>query len=212
MLLTFRPLKLRPPEWKTPPAGGPFKASWTSTMGLLDRELRYLGASEPVLQVDADAGQIRLDGMLRADARVNHPGVILSFETKKHGTLTYPCCAFGGWYQHPGWQMNTRAIALGLEALRKVERYGIAERGQQYAGWAELPSGIALGRSMTVEEAARFIADHSGQDWSDDVLEDPSFALSLFRDAAKLHHPDQGGDPETFRKLVGARDLLEATA
>jgi hypothetical protein len=33
------------------------------------------------------------------------------------------------------WQDNLRAVALGLEALRRVERYGIAQRGEQYAGW-----------------------------------------------------------------------------
>jgi hypothetical protein len=41
----------------------------------------------------------------------------------------------------PSWQDNLRAIALGLEALRKVERYGIANRGEQYAGWAQLTAG-----------------------------------------------------------------------
>jgi hypothetical protein len=33
------------------------------------------------------------------------------------------------------WQHNVRSIALGLEALRAVDRYGITRRGQQYAGF-----------------------------------------------------------------------------
>lgn len=33
------------------------------------------------------------------------------------------------------WQHNIRSIALGLEALRAVDRYGISRRGEQYAGF-----------------------------------------------------------------------------
>ena len=44
------------------------------------------------------------------------------------------CCVF--------WQHNLRSIALGLEALRAVDRYGISRRGQQYAGFrAALTTG-----------------------------------------------------------------------
>jgi hypothetical protein len=42
------------------------------------------------------------------------------------------------------WQHNVRSIALGLEALRAVDRYGISRRGEQYAGFrAALTSGGA---------------------------------------------------------------------
>lgn len=37
------------------------------------------------------------------------------------------CCVF--------WQHNVRSIALGLESLRAVDRYGITRRGEQYAGF-----------------------------------------------------------------------------
>ena len=44
------------------------------------------------------------------------------------------CCMF--------WQHNLRSIALGLEALRAVDRYGISRRGEQYAGFrAALTTG-----------------------------------------------------------------------
>lgn len=40
------------------------------------------------------------------------------------------------------WQHNVRSIALGLEALRAVDRYGITKRGEQYAGFTgALPAG-----------------------------------------------------------------------
>jgi hypothetical protein len=42
------------------------------------------------------------------------------------------------------WQHNVRSIALGLEALRAVDRYGISRRGEQYAGYrAALTAGAS---------------------------------------------------------------------
>ncbi len=116
------------------------------------------------------------------------------------------------------WKENLRAIALGLEALRKVERYGIAERGQQYAGYRELPCGIELGRAMTLEEAAEFLIEHGEtggvRATVDEFLDDgpfgPQIRAEYFRAAAKKLHPDAGGDPDLFRKLTEARELVEA--
>lgn len=221
MILTFRPIKVWPDGWQDPRrsrTSSPFRATHSDTLQLLDRELRHLSATSVTLQVDASERDCRLDGQLRSDAKVRHPGVILTIETKKFGTLVYPCDAFIGSYwgsrRLDGWQANLRAIALGLEALRKVERYGIAERGQQYAGYRELPSGIALGTAMTVEDAARLLCDAT----MDEIGEDPreidrvrDVAQSLWREAAKKYHPDVGGDPEVFRRLTAARDLLVAS-
>lgn len=221
MLLTFRPIKVWPEGWQDPHRkrnGSPFASSYQSTLNLLVRELVQLGTVEAMLQVDASERDVRLDGQLRADAKVGHPGVILTVDTKRHGSLVYSCDAFNGGYRWSngshsrtaGWQENLRAVTLGLEALRKVERYGIANRGQQYAGYRELGSGIELGEApMTVEQAARFIAEHASDGgWLSDVAEDPSFALALFKEAAKVLHPDVGGDPELFRRLSRARDVL----
>lgn len=42
------------------------------------------------------------------------------------------------------WRHNVRSIALGLEALRAVDRYGITRKGEQYAGFrAALTAGSA---------------------------------------------------------------------
>jgi hypothetical protein len=139
--------------------------------------------------------------------------VILTFQTRKHGPLTYSTDSFDHWHG------NLRAIALGLDCLRRVERYGIGSKGQQYAGYRELPSGIALGSAMTVEEAARLLAAESGEGWeSEDLLVEVGYGDSdheristAYRMAAKKHHPDNGGDPELFRKLTVARDLLVAS-
>lgn len=212
MTFTFRPVKIWPEDW--PNAHGrscQFSANYSKTLEQLDNELWHLDATDVILQVDATERDCRLDGQLRADAKVGYRGVILSFVTPKFGTLTYPCDTFEGvaYKNIPGWQANLRAITLGLESLRTVERYGIADRGQQYAGYAELPSGIALGSAMTVDEAAEFIGEHAEWQVPFDPTT-PSWVASAFRVAAKKLHPDHGGDPDLFRKLIQAKDLLEA--
>lgn len=217
MILTFSPLKQRPEGWKDHQRWSSFTAPYADTLDKLDRELRFLHARYPILQVDAEPGNIRLDGQLRADAKVRTPGVILSFDTKRFGTLSYPCYAFGtSSWKRPVWQANLRAIALGLEALRKVERYGIAERGQQYAGYAELgQGGIALNAGMTKHQASVILAEaaHDGSDGGDLMFDvdqaDPESVERAFKAAAKRHHPDTGGDPQVFAKITEARELLQ---
>ncbi len=90
-----------------------------------------------MLQIDIREQALRLDGGLRANARpVDFPGVRISFESK-HGPLTYATDT------HEFWQHNVRGIALGLQALRAVDRYGVTKRGEQYTGWKALPAGQA---------------------------------------------------------------------
>lgn len=224
MILTFRPLKNRPDTWRPADAERPasrFDSTYTATLDLLDRELVHLKATAAFLQVDlADpVNGVRVDGQLRANAKVVHPGVILTIETRTHGTLVYPCDRFrGGWGQSgTAWQQNLRAIALGLEALRKVERYGIAERGQQYAGFAELGSGDGMpapmgGGSMSIQDAAEFLSIESGRVVTAEQILNTTVggehAKRAYRVAARKHHPDHGGDGGMFALVREARTVL----
>ena len=84
-------------------------------------------------------------------------------------------------------QDNVRAIALSLEALRAVDRYGVSKRGEQYAGWKQLTTGD----SMSQAEARDLLASYGGE-----------------TEALKKTHPDTGGDVESFRKVQRAREVL----
>jgi hypothetical protein len=159
----------------------PFSATYSATKSLLYREITALGATSAVLQLAVTESDIRLDGDLRANARPTHPGVIVSFESR-HGPLRYACDRF------LTWQDNVRAIALGLESLRRVDRYGIAGRGEQYTGWKALPAGNG---APSPERGRALIARHGG-----------------VRQALHATHPDHGGDPADFADVQAARGAL----
>jgi hypothetical protein len=178
---------------------------WGQTLELFLREVRALGATEWVLMVDVTERDIRLDGQLRADARPASPVVAVAIESPSRGPLLFAC----GRFDH--WQDNARAIALGLEALRKVDRYGITQAAEQYTGFRALPPGVPMPEAkMTVEDAAQFLIEQSeAQDLTpEELVAHPAIVQSLYRRAAMLCHPDAGGLDETFRKLTEARDLL----
>jgi hypothetical protein len=181
-----------------------FRASWPNTIELLWRELRLLDARQVVVQVDVTEGEIRQDGLPRANARPSGPGVILAFESR-HGPLRYACDA----YDH--FQANIRAIALSLEALRAVDRHGITKTGEQYRGWQALPAPTT--GPMSVEAAARFIADHSGGAVTAQQVLDGwhhGQGTTTYRLAAARLHPDRdGGNAELFVRLQEARQVLD---
>jgi hypothetical protein len=172
-----------------------FKAGWSQTMDLLERELFQLNAKNVVLEMNVTEREIRNDGMVRADARPSSPGVVLRF-TGKHGPMTMPCDRF------TDWQANVRAIALSLEALRKVDRYGVTQTGEQYRGWKAIGS---LDGDVTA--AATFISTLAGSAMSA-VRDDQAAFQIAYRAAARKAHPDAGGSHETFITVQRHGDVL----
>lgn len=196
------------PETSDRRSSGAFRASWDDTIKLLLAEVEHLGGTLVVIQVDADASDIRRDGMLRARARVGFPGVKVTFESV-HGPLTYATDVYSQWYTSapPGWQANLRAIALGLEALRAVDRYGITSSGEQYRGWTAIADKPAE-KTMDVGQAADVLAQWMipvcrGQDMRTEAQ-----VARAYRAAVQVHHPDKGGSADAFRLITSARDVL----
>lgn len=211
----IRPLEKWPYEETSPRSAIRFKASWDQTVELLGRETELLGAELVVVQVDVLNGDIRRDGMLTARARVGHPGVIVSFGSF-YGPLSYATDEFLAMWtgDMPSWQANVRAIALSLEALRAVDRYGVTRRGEQYQGWTQLTSRPA---EMTRDQAAEFIAQWAEPDDAGKrfvavgaMLRSPElFVQKLYLRAAKRAHPDlTGDDGDTMARLNQARDII----
>lgn len=198
----FRPVEIWPGN-KTPEherrSRYTFKAKWSSTLDLLERELVYLGAENLVIQCYPKNGMsdIRLDGMMRANAQIVESGVILSFDSK-HGPLSYPCdsCEL--------WQHNIRSIALALEALRSVDRYGVTKRAEQYKGWEKLPAPGAVHEFPSEIEAMMFLSDLLGESISN---EEPELSEAI-RKAKVIAHPDRGGNKKQFKMVVAAEETI----
>lgn len=203
----FRPITQWPGEMKRPSQRkrSTFRASYPATIRGLERELSHLRASKVVIEAALTDGDIRNDGLIRAGSRPSHPGVILSFQAPT-GPLRFPCDTYND------WQENLRAIVLALDALRRVDRYGVTRRGEQYTGWKQLPSGITP--AMTIEQAAEILcglAGQSGDGTRITVIESAKALQGAYRDACKNTHPDlNGGTDGSFKILQEAKRVLDA--
>jgi hypothetical protein len=207
MQYTFRPLG---PWTEANTEGrrsrGTFKATWLDTLRLLLREIAHLDAENVVIQADFREGDRRLDGKgVRADARLPlHPGVRVAFDSR-HGPLTYATdsCEF--------WQHNVRSIALGLEALRAVDRYGVTKRGEQYTGWKQLGADTAapMNGAMTRDEAVELVTLWVDVRPSIFRGTNDDGRRRILRAARAAAHPDRNhGDSAAFLQLENAGRAL----
>ena len=169
-----------------PSRSSPFRAPWQKTVDLLASELKAHDARDAVMEIDVTAGMIRRDGMPQARAVMSTPGVVLSFRASAlegDPQLRYEAAEFFG------WQDNVRALALSLQALRAVSRYGAVKRGEQYVGNHQLTTGSS-GDGDAYH--GRMLIDQAGGSW---------------RRAAAAAHPDAGGEADDFRDVIAARDV-----
>lgn len=205
MTITFHPL-VNWPRTPTPTKErltSPFKAPWMSTVELMQFELAKVNARDVSLFVDTDLRWIRANGWVKADAVVREPGVVLAFTLPAKGRVMMPCDRFNH------WQDNFRAIALSLEALRKMDRYGVTATGEQYSGFRALPAPSQNEERMTPTYARQVLADAAGGGMRPTDLETPEAVTLAFRAAARLHHPDYGGDRVRYELIVEARKALQ---
>lgn len=183
-----------------------FKASWSDTKDLLHAEVAHIKAlrsPRPILELDIDPADLRLDGGLRKGARVRSGAVALSFESKT-GPLIFRCDRMVNSYYSrvEDWQHNVRAIALTLNALRAVDRYGATSSGEQYAGFKQIeaPGASVMDRSTAIQ----VLANAAGLL----VTREPTGA-----DLAKLHRAARrGAHPDMSNGVRAQWDLVEEAA
>lgn len=209
--LQVRPIDHWPRAFTKNRKRGSFTQNYGSIMRALEKELEHLGAKSSVLLVDLREEDIRIDGRPRANAKPSHPGIILVVETRNRGTLRFPCDAYDD------WTSNLRAISLHLDALRRIDRYGVSVSGEQYAGWKALPP--ANGDHRTKDQHAHWLVNFlvKGSDAGAaearanllrDVMIRNDVAESALRDAERKSHPDKGGNASDFHQVQQARKAL----
>lgn len=179
LIYTVRPLSRPVPVSGVDPH---FTAAWRDTQALLEREIWHLGAQRLVIEMAVREQDLRVDGMLRANARPEHQGVAAVLLGTERGDLRLAARLVGsqgGAYEgrEAGWQANVRAIALTLESLRRIERYGTTPENQQYDGFRALPASTS---QTDVDRGRALVAQHGG-----------------YRQARAATHPDAPGGSHT---------------
>jgi hypothetical protein len=211
MILTTRPLTERHWVGVKPRKGSQFTASWRDTLDLLEREVYAIqtrGMDDPILMMDIEESDLRLDGQVRANARPKSDAVALSFESTK-GHLTFRSDRYDskpwGSKMDALWQHNVRAIALTLEALRAVERHGATQSEEQYVGFRQLAAAPAPAPPTSVEAwtTLGIFAGYAGE-----IPPAPEHQERVISMARRGAHPDGHGSDEKFVQFTEALKVV----
>lgn len=176
-----------------------FRVNYEKILDLLEYELGRLRAKSIAIEAGFTYAQLRNDGWPYTSEMPSHPGIILHF-TGSEGPMRFPAATYRD------WQSNLYAIALTLEALRAIDRYGVTVSHQQYVGFMlEAPK-------MNLEQAAKWFTGVSNLGASDGstILHDKDLYVKAFRQTAAQVHPDKrNGDRSQWEILEIARELLD---
>jgi hypothetical protein len=148
----------------------------------LERQLALLGATQPVLSTNMP---LRLDGRPRAEKDPDDPGAAVYFRLNGQPR----CLACDRWARLAD---NIAALAQHVDAVRRIDRYGVGTLDQAFAGYAALP-------------------DNTARDWrtvfgfGDDTLPTWPDVEERFKAAARAAHPDAGGTHEQMARLTEAK-------
>ena len=153
----------------------------------LTRELRLVGASAEILSTNVET---RLDGLPRSgQGEPRDPGAACYFDRGKKPTVL----ACDRWDRVAD---NIAAIAQHIDALRRIERYGVGTLEQAFAGYQALP------------------AHEMPEAWWSVLGVAPEVTLdtveTAYRTLARAAHPDAGGSHERMARLNAARDQARA--
>lgn len=172
--------------------GGSWNRSRPLTFGQasdrLEAEVGRLGAQRPMISSNVEIG---LRGNpLASDAERKHddPGVALYFTLK--GQARCLACDV-----YTTVAANVAAIAAHIDALRRIDRYGVGTLDQAFAGYAPRLQAASL------------------EWWL--VLDVPRTATRgavelAYEKLAKVAHPDRGGSHDAMARLNEARDIAYA--
>jgi hypothetical protein len=158
------------------------------------RELEALGVKH--VQEDAVVStnlRVNMSGIPRGDqGDPSDPRCAVYWELKG----VRQCMAIDQYRRVPD---NLAAIAATLEAMRAIERHGGTEILQRaFTGFAQLPEGSGATIHVSWRARLRF---------RDNQVVTMAEVEESFRVLAKAVHPDQGGNDDSMRALLEARNL-----
>jgi hypothetical protein len=150
----------------------------------LERQLELLGGQNPVLSTNV---RLRLDGRPYSDQEPTDPGAACYFRFKGRATVL----ACDKWTRVAD---NIAALAQHIDALRRIERYGVGTIEQALAGYKALPA----------DTAADWRAVFGFLPGSVPTKDQVDVA---YKRAAREKHPDRGGSEEGMAHINRARDF-----
>jgi hypothetical protein len=186
-----------------------FSAFYATTTDQITSEIDLLGCDRFTVGGFAPATKTRRDGWPAADCRPSHPGVAITF-TCRFGQVTMATDQF------TDWKDNLRGIALTLQSLRAIGRYGTAPKAEQYRGFLPGPAPVAPATALQAIPEALLAAEvllllgEDEEHKAEDLLRDLDLAERTFRRAAIRTHPDQGGTSILFRRAQSAITVLRS--
>lgn len=147
----------------------------------IQEQVRLLGGKELILSTNI---ALRRDGLpYSGQKQPTDCGVAVYFSRKGRPF----CFASDKWLTV---EENLWAICLTIEALRRIERCGVSDMlDRAFTGFLALPA-------PQTEAWWDVLGVPRMSDWED--IQD------AYRELAKVHHPDKGGDKDSFVKIANA--------
>lgn len=201
-VILFRPLRAWP--YRPTPAfqreKWPSKVTLSKAMDSLKQQLRLLGCDRTAyIECDVEERHIRQDGQLYASARAASPGVIVSAKHRRLGHLRWANDHYAS------MEENVRAVALTIQNLRAIDRYGCVRDNEQFTGFKALPEKTS--QTLSRDAAIGILARHAGVHVSADATADQ--LLHVYRAARSRTHPDRnGGQQAEFDAVQAAASVL----
>ena len=148
----------------------------------LEDQIERLGGTDAILSTNQ---RLRMDGRPKQnEGEPGDVGAAVYFKLKGKPR----CLACDRWDRVAD---NVAALAAHIDAIRRIDRYGVGTLEQAFAGYAALPPAGSDWRSV-------FDLNNGGP-------VTPAEIETRFRALAVLHHPDRGGDPLAMARLNAAR-------
>lgn len=156
----------------------------SAALGRLLKELRLLNVREDAVLISTNI-PTRNDGLPYSSAREpEDPGAAVYFKLKGADRVL----ACDRWTRLGD---NLTAIAQHIDAIRRIDRYGVGTLEQAFAGYVGLPA-----KGSTWRTTLGFKADAN-------VNADAINAA--FRERARTAHPDVGGSHDAMASLTAAK-------
>jgi len=167
--------------------GGSYKASkalsFSQACDRLEAEVSRLGAQRPIISSNVELGMRGAPLASSGERKHDDPGVALYFTLKGQAR----CLACDAYVTVAG---NIAAIAAHIDALRRIDRYGVGTLDQAFAGYA--PRLQAAATEWTIVLGVPRSASRA-------AIED------AFTRLAKTAHPDTGGSHDAMARLSEAK-------